>query len=66
MASTAVARAPAVAGRSLGSFASIDISSARTVSGTLSFSGGGGSLTCARAIAICDSPVNGRRPARHS
>ena len=66
IASTALATAPAVDGRSAGSLASMDMISARGPGGTSLGSGGGGSLTCARAIAICESPVNGRFPARHS
>ena len=66
IASAASASFSAVAGRSAGSLASIDISSARTGRGSDSGSGGGVSLICAMAMATCDSPVNGRRPARHS
>ena len=66
IASIAAASAVALAGRSEGSFASRHIISARAVGETLSGSGGGVSFTCAKAIAICDSPVNGRCPASAS
>jgi hypothetical protein len=38
----------------------------RTGSATVTGSSGGASLICAIAIATCDSPVNGRRPASAS
>ena len=66
MASAATASESASAGRSAGSLASIDITSERTGTGMFSGNGGGVSLTWARAIAIWDSPVNGRRPANSS
>jgi hypothetical protein len=56
----------ALAGRFFGSLASMDIRSARTGLGSDSGRGGGASLTWARAMAICDSPENGRCPVRHS
>ena len=65
-ASAALASAVAFSGRSAGFLASMDMISWRTGAGMVSGSGGGASLTWARAMAICDSPVNGRRPARHS
>jgi len=55
-----------LAGRSAGVLGSMDMIRARTGAGMDSGSSGGVSLTCASAIAICDSPENGRRPARHS
>ena len=60
IASIADASAVASLGRSAGSLASRHIIKARAGAGMLSGSGGGGSFTWARAIAICDSPVNGR------
>ena len=65
-ASAASARAVALAGRSCGSLASMDMISARTGSGMVSGRGGGGSLTWASAMAIWDSPEKGRCPTRHS
>ena len=50
----------ASAGRSRGSFESMHMISARTGAGTVSGRAGGVSLTWASAIAIWDSPVNGR------
>ena len=60
MASAASANFKALAGRLAGSLDSIDINSARTGVGKVSGSGGGASLTWARAMAIWDSPENGR------
>lgn len=60
------ARFAAVAGRSAGFFAMHEMTRAETGSGMSPGSGGGCSLMCAIAIATCDSPVNGRRPARAS
>ena len=60
------ATADAVAGRSSGFFAIIDMTKLRTGSAIVSGRGGGASLIWAIAIATCDSPVKGRLPARHS
>ncbi len=51
------------AGRSSGFLAIIAMTRLRTGSGISSDSGGGCSLICAIAMATCDSPVKGRRPA---
>ena len=60
------ANACAEAGRSEG-FLAIDAKiRLRTGSATVTGSSGGASLIWAIAIATCDSPVNGRRPARAS
>ena len=53
-------------GRSLGFLAIIAMTRFCTGIGTVGGSGGACSLICAIAIATCDSPVNGRLPARHS
>ena len=66
MASAASESLMALAGRFFGSLASMDIRSARTGFGRVSGRGGGASFTCARAMAIWDSPENGRWPVRHS
>ncbi|CAH0300960.1 hypothetical protein SRABI26_04538 [Arthrobacter sp. Bi26] len=66
MASAASDSLMASAGRFFGSLASMDISRARTGLGSVSGSGGGASLTWASAMAIWDSPENGRWPVRHS
>ncbi|OUE03258.1 hypothetical protein CMMCAS04_00870 [Clavibacter michiganensis subsp. michiganensis] len=60
------ARCAALCGRSAGFFAMHDITRLRTGSATVTGSSGGSSLICAMAMATCDSPVKGRRPARHS
>ena len=59
-------RCAALVGRSAGFFAMQLMTRLRTGSGTVPASSGGASLMCAIAMATCDSPVNGRRPARHS
>ena len=66
MASAASANFRAFAGLLMGSLASMDISRARTGVGRVSGNGGGASLTCAKAMAICDSPEKGRWPVMHS
>src|SRR6218665_1171377 len=60
------ARCAAVCGRSLGFFAMHAYTRLRTGSDTVTGSSGGVSLICAIAIATCDSPVKGRRPASAS
>jgi len=60
------ARFAAVAGRSAGFFAMQDSTRADTGAGMSPGSAGGCSLMCAIAIATCDSPVKGRRPASAS
>src|SRR5690606_717610 len=60
------ARRAADAGRSWGRFAMHEYTRFRTGSDTVTGRSGGASLICAIAIATCDSPVKGRRPARAS